>query len=794
MSKKVMTVTLRHDNREVRRMELDEKGGDVLIGRSSSCALCIPTTDSASSHRHARIFFQRGSFWLEDADSCNGVAKDGKKLTKPVKLKDKDVFSIGHCVLLVSVGRASSAKNVLGHDKLRFLNTEREGKDVEICPNADSTGGTFTIGSDPTNDLVLKNSAVSRRHAAIKLNRGGGCFIQDLGSRNGTFINDESEKLTKERFLQHRDKVRIAGYQFEYLKYGEPVPSPIRWTWRKTVMLLMLLMVGSVGYLFWIGSQAKPVAYREAARKLAKQEKFVEALEVLDQACQTHTGGTERELRQTDSLKFQIVAWQQTFLTWREVRDSLAKGFCGEKVLRKLVALHPEASSSQVAWDWNDTTAPKLRAEANDALELLKLRFDNAALKEQNPVDRAKLRKTIAELERLKKGKMPVWEATPYLKDAVDILNKQATELSAIEAAFGQVAAALTNVMGTKTGEPDFAKAIATFDELMKSESCALNPGIKITAEELKAICREFLATAEHLKRATAQLTSCDFTAMMKATLPLPSPDRCARHPAFSSARDWFVAKHETLLAFARMLAPMVRNLSEAGVTETDGGSLLARVCDGKAWDAALSFDCFKGAFPLASREFPHGVYDELFGIKTMYEGLRKLPATPDRLNRVERNFIPKAIVTAMLFNQVKTFKAALERDGAKSYRSGKLGELYAQSCRVMEMRDELVAMLRARQSKGGGVNAALDRRQIVAGYAAEYFTDVGEESYANLRALENAFRTLEKKVMALDEQRQRESDPEKRIKLRDQILAIGLPGNEVVREAWIDRVNGGGE
>ncbi len=196
----------------------------------------------------------------------------------------------------------------------------------------------------------------------------------------------------------------------------------------------------------------------------------------------------------------------------------------------------------------------------------------------------------------------------------------------------------------------------------------------------------------------------------------------------------------------------------------------------------------------MPSREFPNGAYDELFGIKTAYEGLRKLPASPDRLNREERNFMPKAIAAAMVFNQVKTFRAVLNRPEAKKFQTGRLGELNTLASRILEMREELVATLRARQAKGGSGGAVMNRQQIVAGYYAEFFSDAGEESYANLRALESAFKKLEKKVMALDEERKRESDPERRIKLRDELLATGFPGNGAVREAWIDRVNGGGE
>lgn len=44
------------------------------------------------------------------------------------------------------------------------------------------------LGRSPDNDIVLRDSSVSRRHAQI-LRRGDRFLIQDLGSRNGTWIN-----------------------------------------------------------------------------------------------------------------------------------------------------------------------------------------------------------------------------------------------------------------------------------------------------------------------------------------------------------------------------------------------------------------------------------------------------------------------------------------------------------------------------------------------------------------------------------------------------------------------------
>jgi len=49
--------------------------------------------------------------------------------------------------------------------------------------------GETIIGRDPACDVVLSEITVSRRHAAVRQD-GNTVVISDLGSSNGTFVND----------------------------------------------------------------------------------------------------------------------------------------------------------------------------------------------------------------------------------------------------------------------------------------------------------------------------------------------------------------------------------------------------------------------------------------------------------------------------------------------------------------------------------------------------------------------------------------------------------------------------
>src|SRR4029077_18014538 len=67
------------------------------------------------------------------------------------------------------------------------------------------TEGELSIGREPCNQISLLDSLVSRRHCVIRKDAQG-FLIQDLDSRNSTFVNNLP---VKERLLADGDQIRI---------------------------------------------------------------------------------------------------------------------------------------------------------------------------------------------------------------------------------------------------------------------------------------------------------------------------------------------------------------------------------------------------------------------------------------------------------------------------------------------------------------------------------------------------------------------------------------------------------
>ena len=71
------------------------------------------------------------------------------------------------------------------------------------------TKGMTFIGRAPTNDVVVDHTGASRQHAGIRI-AGNGYWIEDLGSRNGTFVNGTEVEGEGQKLRDH-DRIELGG-------------------------------------------------------------------------------------------------------------------------------------------------------------------------------------------------------------------------------------------------------------------------------------------------------------------------------------------------------------------------------------------------------------------------------------------------------------------------------------------------------------------------------------------------------------------------------------------------------
>ena len=68
--------------------------------------------------------------------------------------------------------------------------------------------GSIIVGRAPICDIVIDNNMVSRQHFALEYD-GQNMFIQDLATRNGTFVN--GNRITQKTRITQNDRIRISS-------------------------------------------------------------------------------------------------------------------------------------------------------------------------------------------------------------------------------------------------------------------------------------------------------------------------------------------------------------------------------------------------------------------------------------------------------------------------------------------------------------------------------------------------------------------------------------------------------
>jgi predicted component of type VI protein secretion system len=94
--------------------------------------------------------------------------------------------------------------------KLKVRSGSHEGKEIKVSSEK------FLIGRSESCQLRPKSESVSRKHCIIVL-KDNRVLIQDLKSRNGTYVNDKRLPTDKAKVLKGGDQLRIGKLDFELL-------------------------------------------------------------------------------------------------------------------------------------------------------------------------------------------------------------------------------------------------------------------------------------------------------------------------------------------------------------------------------------------------------------------------------------------------------------------------------------------------------------------------------------------------------------------------------------------------
>ena len=171
-------------------------GRAYLVGRDPEADIMV--ADFRVSWHHAELRPTRGRWALADLGSSNGSYADGRRAdlieidgTRQVRLGDPEDGPLLDCMVLTR-----------------------------------PAGQARRIGRVPDNDIVVPHPSVSRHHAELHATPGG-YRIVDLGSHNGTFVNEQRVTAAT---LAEGDTIGFGDTTFrlsggELLQIADPAPA-----------------------------------------------------------------------------------------------------------------------------------------------------------------------------------------------------------------------------------------------------------------------------------------------------------------------------------------------------------------------------------------------------------------------------------------------------------------------------------------------------------------------------------------------------------------------------------------
>jgi len=231
---KRLFIIIRAPNGDVREVPISED--PVVIGRDESADVRVD--DKKISRRHASFRIVDGEPTVEDLSSANGIKLNGKKIERRSKFKLGDSIKVGTFQITLKDPADNTASSASDGPVIRKQPVmEKVGQVVDPAgsrgrqpkePNREVPAliglddpvqgrrfelkvGENIIGRLEECDVPILDGSVSRQHSRLVFTRDR-LTVTDLGSSNGTFVNDTRVDMAE---LAHKDRLRAGNINFD---------------------------------------------------------------------------------------------------------------------------------------------------------------------------------------------------------------------------------------------------------------------------------------------------------------------------------------------------------------------------------------------------------------------------------------------------------------------------------------------------------------------------------------------------------------------------------------------------
>lgn len=190
--------------------------GENVVGREGD----ILITDTGVSRRHACITLDGSNLSLLDLGSSNGTLLNSKRIASgsTAPLSEGDTISFGEFQAKLSLPGTSNSTQVLHSNKTAAISGPPvvevapgtlEGSDMSFALKK----GANSFGRKADNDVTITDPYVSGKHGIIELAEDG-IFLTDVGSSNGTLLNDAKLTPNMRTLITGDDEIRLGSLVF----------------------------------------------------------------------------------------------------------------------------------------------------------------------------------------------------------------------------------------------------------------------------------------------------------------------------------------------------------------------------------------------------------------------------------------------------------------------------------------------------------------------------------------------------------------------------------------------------
>lgn len=257
---------------------VDLGDGTHVLGSGADSKIIVPAPGVAP--RHAEVLVQGESYKIRPVHTDQPIQVNGIRILNSSPIKPGDLLFFGEVrCRVVAVDKAAASpisvkrnqeeddgrtkvRSALPKFVLRGVSGPTFGKVFPIT-------GPTVIGRQDGCDITIATEELSRRHCELRPTPDG-LWVEDLGSANGTFINDK--RITRE-LIRAGDELRLDTLRFQVLAPGKDggghLPAASRPTPEASTAPTSVSQKSGTSPLLWVGVGLGIVILAVVGAKLA---------------------------------------------------------------------------------------------------------------------------------------------------------------------------------------------------------------------------------------------------------------------------------------------------------------------------------------------------------------------------------------------------------------------------------------------------------------------------------------------------------------------------------------------